>query len=119
MTEQERLTLTVLGLAVLAGLTVLVWQRQRPPLTVVGSPGPAAAVAWDGALRSARQVDVNTAGVAELERLPDIGPALAGRIVEERETRGPFRSAEELSRVKGIGPKTYEPIQLQGSEVLR
>ncbi len=38
-------------------------------------------------------------------RLPGIGPALARRIREARATGGPFTSAEDIQRVKGIGPK--------------
>ncbi len=49
-------------------------------------------------------VDANTAPDSVLGALPGIGPVLAGRIVEARETR-PFRSLDDLDRrVKGIGP---------------
>ena len=56
-------------------------------------------------------VDLNRADAAELAQLPVIGPALAQRIVEHRDARGPFRSIEELGRVKGIGQKTLEAIR--------
>ncbi|MCE9603062.1 MAG: helix-hairpin-helix domain-containing protein [Gemmatimonadetes bacterium] len=49
-------------------------------------------------------VDVDRADASELDRLPGIGPALAGRIVADREQRGPFGSLRALERVKGIGP---------------
>jgi len=42
--------------------------------------------------------------VEELERLPRIGPALAQRIVEDRQAHGPFGSLTGLQRVRGIGP---------------
>jgi len=48
-------------------------------------------------------VDLDTAGVAVIERLPWIGPSLAARIVESRERCGPFGSMEALTRVYGIG----------------
>jgi competence protein ComEA len=51
-----------------------------------------------------RPIDVNRASPAELETLPGIGPALAAAIVEERSRGGPFRSANDLMRVRGIGP---------------
>ena len=51
------------------------------------------------------RVDVDRAGVEELDRLPRIGPALAARIVEEREKNGPFGSLDGLQRVRGIGPR--------------
>ena len=109
LSAKERTTLAVLGLLALAAAGVLAWQR-RPAALVISQPPPEAA-AWDETLSASRQVDVNTAGVAELERLPGVGPALAGRIVAEREARGPFRSAEELARVRGIGPKTIEQLR--------
>jgi competence protein ComEA len=51
-------------------------------------------------------VDVDTAAAPTLERLPRIGPALARRIVEDRERNGPFGSMNALQRVGGIGPAT-------------
>ena len=111
LTSQERFTLSILGLAALLALGVLVWQRRTPPVTVEGSPTPPQAAHWEAALASSRQIDVNTANVAELERLPGVGPALARRIVEYRTTRGHFRTPEELSQVPGIGPKTYKTLQ--------
>jgi competence protein ComEA len=50
------------------------------------------------------RLDLNTASAAELQRLPGIGPVGAGRIVEERELGGPFRSVGDLVRVSGFGP---------------
>ncbi len=137
LSVQERVTLAVLGLLALAALGCLAWQhrpvalvvravpsdvegRQQPALLVAASPAPTVPTAapspglaarWDGALEATRQVDVNAADVAALERLPGVGPALAARIVEERERHGPFRSAEDLGRVRGIGPKTVESMK--------
>jgi competence protein ComEA len=56
-------------------------------------------------------ININTASQAELESLPYIGPALAGRIIEYRETNGPFESIEEIIEVYGIGQKTFERIK--------
>jgi competence protein ComEA len=108
--ESERFALATVGVVALVGLGWLVWQ-QSPPLRVVGGPATTAGPTWDRVLERARRVDVNAAGVAELERLPHVGPSLARRIVEHREAHGGFRSPEELSRVRGIGPKTYEQIK--------
>ena len=47
----------------------------------------------------------------QLTRLPGIGPALAARIVAERNSHGPFRAPEALLRVPGIGPRTLERIR--------
>lgn len=49
-------------------------------------------------------VDVDRASASELEALPRIGPALAKRIVEDRDANGPFGSLEGFQRVRGVGP---------------
>ena len=56
-------------------------------------------------------LDVNRANQRDFERLPGIGPVLARRIVEYRESRGAFQDIEQLRRVKGIGKKTFEGIR--------
>ena len=55
-------------------------------------------------------VDVNTASVAELMRIPGVGPVTAESIAAARAER-PFSSVADLDRVKGIGPKTLEKIR--------
>jgi len=71
--------------------------------------------AWLGArpTEAARPalVDLNHAGRADLEQVPGIGPVLAGEIASDRDRRGPFRSVEELRRVKGIGPVTLDKVR--------
>ncbi len=54
--------------------------------------------------RPAGLLDLNTAGVAELDALPGIGPVLAQRIVDHRTREGPFTSVDQLDDVPGIGP---------------
>lgn len=48
-------------------------------------------------------VSLNRAGDKELEELPGIGPALAGRIVAWREANGGFKTVQDLLKVSGIG----------------
>ena len=57
------------------------------------------------------RIDPNRASVAELIRLPGIGPALAGRIVADRDQNGAFTSPESLRRVRGIGPRILDRIR--------
>lgn len=57
------------------------------------------------------RVDLDRASAAELTRLPRIGPALAARIVADREARGPFGSLEGVRRVPGMGPATVRALE--------
>jgi|RhiMetdeSRZDD1v2_1073273.scaffolds.fasta_scaffold3392931_1 competence protein ComEA len=56
---------------------------------------------------AAAPLNLNTATVTELAKLPGIGPAVAARIVEHRQKNGGFKKIEELMNVKGIGEKTF------------
>jgi len=51
-------------------------------------------------------VNINTADFEQLQLLPRIGPSLAQRIVDFRETNGDFTSVDELVAVRGIGEKS-------------
>ncbi|MDE0144336.1 MAG: helix-hairpin-helix domain-containing protein [Nitrospira sp.] len=57
------------------------------------------------------QVDLNTSTVKELQQLPGIGKGLAKRIVDYRTANGPFKTVEDLIRVKGVGKKTFARMQ--------
>ncbi len=48
---------------------------------------------------------------SEWERLPGIGPALARRIVLDRQYNGGFRSVRDLERISGIGKVTVDKIE--------
>ncbi len=55
-------------------------------------------------LSPGERIDADRASVAELARLPKVGPALARAIVAYREKNGPFGGPEALDRVPGLGP---------------
>ncbi len=57
------------------------------------------------------QIDVNYATWVEWMQLEGIGEALGRRIVQDREQHGPFRSVDDVGRVRGIGAKTLEQIR--------
>ena len=56
-------------------------------------------------------VNINTATVDQLQLLPRVGPALAGRIVDFREANGEFRTVDEIVAVKGIGERSFENLE--------
>src|SRR5947199_7318125 len=57
------------------------------------------------------RININTASVKELEKLPGIGKGLAERIVEHREKYGPFRRPEHLIMVRGISDKRFRALR--------
>ena len=56
-------------------------------------------------------VELNSATVDDLVKLPGLGPTRARLIVDYRETKGPYRSIWELRKVKGIGRKTLARLR--------
>jgi competence protein ComEA len=104
MTRRELQGLAGVGAAALLGMGV--WAAYP----AWGVPNPAAEIGWTGRLDAARRVDINQAGVAQLEALPGIGPVLAQRIVEERRRHGTFLSVDDLARVQGIGTKRAQAL---------
>ena len=62
-------------------------------------------------LPSLKSVNPNIADLKTLCLLPGIGETIAGRIIEYRETYGPFRQLSDLKKVKGIGDKIFAKIE--------
>lgn len=60
------------------------------------------------------QIDVNSAGLEELDKLYGIGPTKAQAIIDYREADGDFKILEDLINVNGIGEATLESIKSQG-----
>jgi len=57
------------------------------------------------------KVNINTASLADLDKLPRIGPKVAQRILDYRKEHGPFKRIEDLMKVKGIGEKTFARLK--------
>lgn len=80
----------------------------------VWSGSPVVADAQDGE-QSAQQaegvVNLNTATIDELTRLPGVGPSKAQAIVDLRDSRGPFRRVEQVLFVRGIGRATFRRLR--------
>ncbi len=120
--------------AFLAGVagTSLLWSlttnRQSPPLispatasqaTPTTAPADATApqatrspaTATPAASPTTAGLNINTATQAQLESLPQVGPATAKAIIAWRETHGAFRTLSDLDKVRGIGPRTIEKLR--------
>ena len=91
----------VLLFVVLIGLTATSFAQSS------SSPRPAASD------KQVIVVNLNTATVTELEKLPGIGTRVATRIVEYRQKNGPFKKIEELMNVQGIGEKSFLKLRPQ------
>ncbi|MCM3658374.1 helix-hairpin-helix domain-containing protein [Agromyces mediolanus] len=72
------------------------------PLPLAGGAGEQGGAPGDGGV-----VRLNAAGLAELDTLPRIGPALAQRILDWRAANGGFTSVEQLREVAGIGDAVF------------
>jgi competence protein ComEA len=83
---------------------------ELPGSTAAGQDPGSGAGAGAGTAAGAGKVNLNTAGVEELDALPKVGPVLAQRIVDWRKEHGPFKSVEELDAVDGVGPKMLETL---------
>lgn len=78
---------------------------EAPPADQAQSGGPV------GGGEQAELINLNTADAATLEELPGIGPALAERIVDHRDSHGEFGAVEELAAVSGIGPAILADVE--------
>jgi competence protein ComEA len=107
-TPKQRVALSV----VIAGILVLLVIRYSQNRTYIANPQ-----APEG-LELLDRIDPNTADEATLAALPNIGPAMARRIIEDRQQyrlahpdHPPYRQISDLDRVKGIGPATLENLK--------
>ncbi len=86
-----------------------------PPAAASGTSSPvtSSAKSTTQAPASSGIININTATAAELDTLPGIGPTYAQRIIDYRTQNGAFTRVDDLTNVKGIGPKTLDKIRGQ------
>ena len=101
--EEERMIRT------LAYFLAIVASFAAQPL----AQGSQSAGASNAAVAPSAPVNLNTASLVELQRLPGIGVRTAERIVEFRDEKGPFKKIEELMNVQGIGEKSFLRLRSQ------
>lgn len=87
--------------------------RRTDGSPLIRHPGDAAPPASPAGRVGRREdkVSLNTASEAELTQLPGIGPALARAIVEDRRARGPYRTLQDLRRVRGLGAAKLRALE--------
>lgn len=90
-------------------------QGQDPPATPhITAARPTSALGGASSKLQAaggEKVHLNTATAEELQRLPGIGPSMAQRILEYRQSTGSFQELTQLKEVRGIGEKTFAKLE--------
>ena len=113
------LTKTEWGLLVLSGLFLVLMVTWIQRTDASGDAGSYTITTRESAAQeavvpeAALPVNINTAAAEELDVLPGIGPALAGRIIAYREEHGPFTVVEDLLEVSGSGEKVLDGLRDQ------
>ncbi len=81
---------------------------EKVAVTRIGEPVP---LPGGSSPDAQRPVNLNMATATELDQVPGIGPVLAERIIDYRDSHGGFRDIKELRQVEGIGPKKFEDLK--------
>jgi competence protein ComEA len=81
------------------------------PVNVVSSPVTSANPSGAAATGSTGLININTAGLEELDTLPGVGPSTAQKIIEHRDANGPFPTIEAIMDVSGIGEAKFNQIK--------
>ncbi|MBP1904261.1 competence protein ComEA [Paenibacillus turicensis] len=58
-----------------------------------------------------KRVNINTAGLVELQNIPGVGEKKAQTIIDYRNKHGAFKKVQDLTKVKGIGTKSFQKMK--------
>lgn len=84
---------------------IYVEKKQEPGAAMASSVPSGAASSSDG------KININSAGLAELDKIPGIGPVTAQKIIDYREKHGSFNSVDDLKKIGGMGDKTIDKFR--------
>lgn len=115
LTRYERLAIIVLAAMLLLGLSVTAYKKSRPQIKepaigrydAVGKNGSAE----EELLMQRERININTADAETLQKLRGIGKTMAGRIIDYRNSNGPFGTIDDIKKVRGIGNVLFEKIK--------
>jgi competence protein ComEA len=88
-----------------------VWGQSQKPAETAPTPAPTTKAVM--AVKPMGKVNINTADEATLMTLDGIGESKAKAILEYRQKNGPFKSVDDLTKVKGIGDKILAQLREQ------
>ncbi len=108
--KRDRIALAVIAALIIGGWsTRFLTQHGRNEITIIR--GAVEVPEGMFAVDPTAPVDINSADAKILESLPGIGPTKAVAIIKWREQHGPFSKPEDIMKVKGIGPKTFDAMK--------
>ncbi len=103
-TRREYSAVFILALSLVIGVA-LIGIRDRPNVEVLRAD------ALESTEKIIGAIPINTAGIEELQLLPNIAEGRARAIIADREANGPYIAVDSLMRIHGIGPGIVESIR--------
>lgn len=94
-------------------LTVVLCLALASMVSGAGTASAAPQAAAETRASAPAALNLNSATVEQLQKLPGIGPKTAARIVEYRQKSGGFKKVEELMNVRGVGEKSFLKLKSQ------
>jgi competence ComEA-like helix-hairpin-helix protein len=131
ITRKERWAHVGIGALLLFGLSYVGVQRFEPPQPLVihplpdppSAPGKLTKDALEGSTQTKPKrgskkpdpdlasIDLNTATMDDLEKVPGIGEATAKKILDHRQQQGPFTTIDQLQEIPGLSGKRFERMR--------